>query len=127
MQNPYSKFILAIKTLISDRFSKLLQVLLQQIEIQMLNRKYFPCLPAVKNARQKIINRGQFLHFCTQTILKNLKRFIFYSCKSAVYCIYTQTKMKRPFFMVLYLWIQLRCRHKTNTQMFSLHKRHEYW
>ena len=33
MQNPYSKFILAIKTLSVDRFSKFLQVLLQQIEI----------------------------------------------------------------------------------------------
>ena len=63
IQNPYSKFILAIKTLIFDRFSKLLHVLLRQNEIQMLNRKYLPCLPAVKNSRQKFIIRGQFLHF----------------------------------------------------------------
>ena len=33
MQNPYSKFILAINTLTVDRFSKCLQVLLRQIEI----------------------------------------------------------------------------------------------
>ena len=32
MQNPCSKFILAIKMLSVDRFSKLLQVLLRQIE-----------------------------------------------------------------------------------------------
>ena len=32
-KNPYSKFILAIKTLSVDRFSKFLQVLLGQIEI----------------------------------------------------------------------------------------------
>ena len=61
MQNPYSKFILAIKTLIFDRFSNILLILLRQIEIQMLNRKYFPCPPAVKNSRQKFIIRGQFL------------------------------------------------------------------
>ena len=63
MQNPYSKLILAIKTLIFDKFSKTLQALLRQIEIQMLNRKYFPCLPAVKNSRQKFIISGQFLQF----------------------------------------------------------------
>ena len=33
IENPYSKFILAIKTLSVDRFSKLLQVLLEHIEI----------------------------------------------------------------------------------------------
>ena len=32
-RNPYSKFILAIKTLSKDRFSIFLQVLLRQIEI----------------------------------------------------------------------------------------------
>ena len=63
MQNPYSKLILAIKTLIFDRFQKNLQVLLRQIKIQMLNRKYFPCLPAVENSGQKIIIRGNYLHF----------------------------------------------------------------
>ena len=62
MQNPYSKFILAIKTLILDRFSKNLQVLLRQIEIQMLSRKYFPCLAAVKKYRQKIIVSLNFTH-----------------------------------------------------------------
>ena len=54
MQNPYSKFILAIKAFIFFyRFSQFLQALLRQIEIQMLNINYFPCLPAVKNSRQK--------------------------------------------------------------------------
>ena len=33
IENPYSKFFLAIKTLSVDRFSKFLQVLLGQIEI----------------------------------------------------------------------------------------------
>ena len=33
IENPYSKFILAIKTLSVDGFSKFLQVLLGQIEI----------------------------------------------------------------------------------------------
>ena len=42
MQNPYSKFILDIKTLVFDRFSKNLQVFLRQIEIQLLNIKHFP-------------------------------------------------------------------------------------
>ena len=31
---------------------------------------------------------------------------------------YTQTKKKRPIFMVLYLSIQLRCRNKNKTKMF---------
>ena len=57
MQNPYSKFILAIKTLIFDRFKKKMQVVLRQIEIQIKNRKDFPCLPAIKNSRQKFIIR----------------------------------------------------------------------
>ena len=60
MKTHYSKFILAIKTLIFDGFSKKLQVLLRQIELQMLNRKYFTCFPAVKNYHQKFIIRGQF-------------------------------------------------------------------
>ena len=34
MQNPYSKFILAIKTLSADRFSNFLQVLLGQTMIK---------------------------------------------------------------------------------------------
>ena len=42
MQSPYSKFILAIKMLIFDRFSKHLQALLRQIEIQMLNKNILP-------------------------------------------------------------------------------------
>ena len=41
MQNPYSKFILFIKTSFFDRFSKLLQVLLRQIKIQILVRIFF--------------------------------------------------------------------------------------
>ena len=59
MQNPYSKFILAIKTLIFDRFSKFLQALLRQIETQMLNKNIFPARQQLK----KIIIWGQFLHF----------------------------------------------------------------
>ena len=54
MQNSYSKFIFAIKTLIFDRFSKFLQALLRQIETQMLN-KIFSCPPAIENSRQKFI------------------------------------------------------------------------
>ena len=37
----------------------------------MLNRKYFPLLPAVENSHQKFIIRGQFLHF--------LKKWIYHS------------------------------------------------
>ena len=66
MQNPYSKFIFDIKTLVFDRFSKFLQVLFQQIEIKLLNRKHFPCLSTDKNSRQKFIIRSQFLHFKPQ-------------------------------------------------------------
>ena len=62
MQNPYPKSILDIKTLFFDRFSIFLQILLRQIEIQLLNRKYFSCLPAIKNYRQKFIIWGQFIH-----------------------------------------------------------------
>ena len=36
MQNPYAKFILAIKTLFVRRFSKYLQVLLGQTKIKIL-------------------------------------------------------------------------------------------
>ena len=36
MQNPYAKFILAIKTLFVHRFSKFLQVLLGQTTIKLL-------------------------------------------------------------------------------------------
>ena len=36
---------------------------IRQNEIQMLKRKYVPCLPAVKFFYQKFIIRGQFLHF----------------------------------------------------------------
>ena len=39
MQNPYAKFILAIKTLFVHRFSKILQVLLGQTEIKILTWK----------------------------------------------------------------------------------------
>ena len=55
MQNTYTKFILAIKTLIFDRFSKVLQALLRQIETQMPNKNYFSCPPANENSRQKFI------------------------------------------------------------------------
>ena len=39
MQNPYAKFILAIKTLFVHRFSKFLQVLLGQTKIKVLTLK----------------------------------------------------------------------------------------
>ena len=35
-----------------------------------------------------------------------------------IFMSYTQTKKKRPIFMVLYLSIQLRCRNKNKTKMF---------
>ena len=35
----------------------------------MLNRKHFLFLPAVKNSRQKLIIRGQFLHFSMKPVL----------------------------------------------------------
>ena len=60
MQNPYSKFIFALKTLIFDRFSKFLQALLRQIETQMLNKKHFSCPPAIGNYRQKSLSEGSF-------------------------------------------------------------------
>ena len=60
MQNPYSKFILAIKTLIFDRFSKLLQALLRQIETQMLNKKYFSCPQQLKILTKKSLSEGSF-------------------------------------------------------------------
>ena len=62
MQNPYSKFILAIKTLVFDQFSKFFQALLRQIEIQLQNRKHFPCPPAVENSRQNSLSE---VSFCT--------------------------------------------------------------
>ena len=70
MQNPYSKFILAIKTLIFDRFSKFLQALLQQIGTKMLNKNIFYCPSAIENSRQKFIIWGQFLHYNTISWLK---------------------------------------------------------
>ena len=60
MQNPYSKYILVIKTLIFDRFTKFLQVLLRQIEIKMLNRKHIPSLPAGKYSRQNSLSEVCF-------------------------------------------------------------------
>ena len=48
MQNPYSKFLLAIKTLSVDRFLKFLQVLMRQIEIWMQTRNTFDALQQKK-------------------------------------------------------------------------------
>ena len=62
MQNPYKKFILAIKTLVFDRFSKILQVLLRQIEIQLQNRKHVPSPPGVENSRHNSLSA---VSFCT--------------------------------------------------------------
>ena len=51
------------KTFIFDRFfSKKLQVLLRQIEIQMLNSKYFPFLPEVELLDKYHYQRSRFLH-----------------------------------------------------------------
>ena len=41
--------------------------------------------------------------------------------------IYTQTKKKRPIFMVLYLSIQLRCCNKNKTKMFIKRPTHKNW
>ena len=40
---------------------------------------------------------------------------------------YTQTKKKRPIFMVLYLSIQLRCCNKNKTKMFIKGPTHKKW
>ena len=48
MQNPYSKFLLVIKTLFVHRFSKFLQVLLGQTKIKILTWKYFSDIPNTK-------------------------------------------------------------------------------
>ena len=40
---------------------------------------------------------------------------------------YTQTKKKRPIFMVLYLSIQLRCCHKNKTKMFIKRPTYKNW
>ena len=42
-------------------------------------------------------------------------------------CIYTQTKKKRPIFMVLYLSIQLRYRKKNKTKMSIKRRTHKKW
>ena len=39
---------------------------------------------------------------------------------------YTQTKKTRPFFIVMYLSIQLRCQYKNNTKMFLKRQLHKY-
>ena len=74
-----AKFILVIKMLSIDRFSKFLQVLLRQIEIQMLTRKYFSCPPTAKNSLRKFSIRLQILHIrCLIMRLKfvlNLNRY----------------------------------------------------
>ena len=40
---------------------------------------------------------------------------------------YTQTKKKRPIFMVLYPSIQLICRNKNKTKMFKKRPTHKKW
>ena len=51
------------------------------------------------------------------------------TCWSNLYLstLYTQTKKKRPIFMVLYLSIQLRCRNKNKTTMFIKRRTHNNW
>ena len=106
MQNPYSKLNLAIKTLIFDRFSNSLQVLLRQIE--MLNRKYFPCLLGVKNSRQKCIIRGQF------TISSGLHRTIIISFS---FC----TKFHTKFHTKFVLWNITMITHPCYLDPYELH------
>ena len=40
---------------------------------------------------------------------------------------YTQTKKKRPIFVVLYLSIQVRCRNKNKKKMFIKCRTHKNW
>ena len=44
-----------------------------------------------------------------------------------MFIMYTQTKMKRPIFMVLYLSTKLRCRNKNKTKMFIKCRTHKNW
>ena len=86
LQNPYSKYILAIKKLSVDRFSKSLQVLLRQIEIYMLTRKYLTCPPSAKNSLRKFSIRSQILHIKLCTDLFHMK-----NCCQGVTVIVKQT------------------------------------
>ena len=61
MQIPYSKFILAIKTLSVNRLSKFLQVLLGQTKNTLLTWKYLSYHPLHKNVLRKTIISGKFL------------------------------------------------------------------
>ena len=63
MQNPYSKFILAVKTLSVGLFSKFLQVLLGQTKTEILTSKHFVYQPPYKIFLRKTIIRGKFLDF----------------------------------------------------------------
>ena len=45
VQNPFSKFTLAVTTLSVDRFSKFLQVLLGQTKTEILTSKHFVYRP----------------------------------------------------------------------------------
>ena len=44
-----------------------------------------------------------------------------------LFTLYTQTKKKRPIFMVLYLSTQLRCRNKNKNKMISKRWTHTHW
>ena len=62
MQNPDSKFILAIKTF---NFCPIFKIVAGPVATNSdpdAEKKIFPCLPAVKCSRQKFIISGQFLH-----------------------------------------------------------------
>ena len=52
---------------------------------------------------------------------------IFFSKLRSAGLSFTQTKKKRPIFMVLYLSIQLRYRNKTKTKMFIKRRTHKKW
>ena len=64
----YSKFILAIKTFVFDRFSKFLQALLRQIKIQLLNRKHFPVSQQSKILAKNSLSK---VSFCTIVKMRN--------------------------------------------------------
>ena len=81
MQNPYSKFILAVKTLSVDQFSKFLKVLLGQTKPENLTSKHFVYRPPYKNFLRKTIIRGKFLDFSITTVnFKKVQKSLYIDC-----------------------------------------------
>ena len=71
-------FILAIKTLLVDRFSKLLNVLLRQIE--MLTRKYFPALQQSENLSENSESEVKFYTHYENMSMQHTG--LFHGCKN---------------------------------------------